>query len=432
MISGVAPLTYPLHRFRLGNGLRVVVSPDHTTPVVAVNLWYNVGSAQEAAGQSGIAHLFEHLMFQGSRHVERSEHLALMQAQGAVVNATTSFDRTNYFETVPVGALDLALWLEADRLASLALTQANLDNQRDVVKEEKRQRYDNTPYGDVLEHVMTLAFPAEHPYGHTTIGSMADLDAASLASVQEFFATHYSPANCVLTLVGDVEPEDAVRRVERYFGSIPGGLERRRPVILPRPPLEDVPRTVTAADVPASTLYATWRLPARGTRDFDCVDLALDVLGGSETSRLPRRLVREAGLCASAGASALGLVSGNSVAFCHAQSLDERPLAEIEDALVAEIDRLATDGPTDEEVARTQIQFEREWLTRCAQLDARADLISAHESLFGDPDLINRRVAEVASLTATDVREACRRWLLPEQRGVVEYHVAPRTEGELA
>ncbi|MEZ5202716.1 MAG: pitrilysin family protein, partial [Micropruina glycogenica] len=190
----MAPVVhYPLHQATLDNGLRVIVNPDPSVPVVAVNLWYDVGSRDERPGRTGLAHLFEHLMFEGSANVTSGEHLATVQSVGGSANATTWFDRTNYFETVPTGALDLALWLEADRLASLQVTQHNLDNQRDVVMEEKRQRYDNVPYGDVMLHLVQLTFPADHPYGHPTIGSMDDLAAATLDDAKAFFATHYAP-----------------------------------------------------------------------------------------------------------------------------------------------------------------------------------------------------------------------------------------------
>ena len=225
MTSAPAALRYPIEQHRLDNGLRVIASPDHVAPSVAVNLWYGVGSRHEEPGRTGFAHLFEHVMFQGSAQVPSGQHMALMQAAGASVNATTWFDRTNYFETLPTGGLDLALWLEADRLGSLldALTQENLDNQREVVKEEKRQRYDNVPYGDVMERLIALTFPTDHPYGHTTIGSMADLDAATLADVGAFFRRHYLPNNAVLTIAGDIEPEDAFTRAQTYFGTLPAG-----------------------------------------------------------------------------------------------------------------------------------------------------------------------------------------------------------------
>ena len=237
-------MTAPSVRFtdeRLANGLRLIVSEDHLAPVVAVNIWYNVGSKHEVAGKTGFAHLFEHVMFQGSGHVAKAEHMALVQAAGGTLNGTTFFDRTNYFETMPSHQLELALWLEADRMATLldALNQENLDNQRDVVKNEKRSSYDNRPYGDWFHKLHEHLFPPEHPYHHPTIGSMEDLDAASLEDVAAFFRTYYAPNNAVLSIVGDVDPAQARAWVERYFGEIPAqpgdpAARRHEPAADPR------------------------------------------------------------------------------------------------------------------------------------------------------------------------------------------------------
>ena len=228
-----------------------------------VNIWYDVGSRDEEQGRTGFAHLFEHVMFQGSAHVASGQHIALMQAAGAVVNATTWFDRTNYFETLPTGGLDLALWLEADRMATLldALTQENLDNQREVVKEEKRQRYDNVPYGDVMELLTSLTFPTDHPYGHTTIGSMEDLDAATLDDVHDFFRRHYLPNNAVLSIVGDVEPEDAFERAGVYFGHLIPGPKPGKPDASPLAELSELPRAEASGNVPAEAVYFTGGCP---------------------------------------------------------------------------------------------------------------------------------------------------------------------------
>src|SRR3954454_5386258 len=208
MLTGVPTLPdYPFSRHQLDNGLRVVISEDHLAPVVAVNLWYDVGSKHEQPGRTGFAHLFEHVMFQGSAHVGKAEHMAIIQAAGGVANGSTWLDRTNYYETMPSNQLELALWLEADRLATLpeALSQENLDNQREVVKNEKRWSYDNRPYGSWVEKLLGGVYPASHPYHHPTIGSMADLDAASLEDVGEFFQTWYAPNNAVLAIAGDFD-----------------------------------------------------------------------------------------------------------------------------------------------------------------------------------------------------------------------------------
>ena len=261
------PLDYPIHQRTLANGLRVVVSPDHTVPNVTVNIWVGVGSRHETPGRTGFAHLFEHLMFQGSRNVASGEHFSALMAQGARLNATTWFDRTNYFETVPTGALELALWLEADRHGHLldAVTQENLDNQRDVVKEEKRQRYDNLPYGTALIDVYAAVFPEGHPYHHPTIGSMEDLDAATLEDVHAFFRAHYGPNNTVLTLVGDVTPEEGFAAAERYFGPLPPvALSRAAPTAAARPPHRA--RAASTASVTCPTTGCTWRSGCPSTR----------------------------------------------------------------------------------------------------------------------------------------------------------------------
>src|SRR5215467_10522471 len=205
---------------RLPNGLRLITVEDHLAPVAAVNVWYSVGSKHEVPGKTGFAHLFEHVMFQGSAHVGKAEHMALVQAAGGTLNGTTWLDRTNYFETVPSHQLELALWLEADRMGGLldALDQENLDNQRDVVKNERRQAYDNQPYGTAYERLFAMLFPPSHPYHHLPIGSMADLDAASLEDVRSFFRAHYAPDNCVLAVVGDADPDEVAALVERHFG----------------------------------------------------------------------------------------------------------------------------------------------------------------------------------------------------------------------
>ncbi len=258
----------PVETFRLANGLFVTVSEDHTAPIVAVNLWYHVGSANERAGRTGFAHLFEHMLFQGSAHVEANEHFELIARAGGTLNGSTWLDRTNYFETVPSNQLALALWLEADRMGQLlpAMTQQKLDTQRDVVKNERRWSVDNQPYGTWWEKLPALAFPSDHPFHHSLIGSMEDLSAASLDDVVAFFSTYYAPDNAVLSIAGDVDLAEARRLVEYYFGPIPRGGPRP-----PLPPMELPPRfgasrrEVVADDVRLPRLYLAFRIPPFGT-----------------------------------------------------------------------------------------------------------------------------------------------------------------------
>jgi zinc protease len=416
-------LDYPIVQRRLDNGLRVISSPDHGAPSVAVNLWYDVGSRDEEPGRTGFAHLFEHIMFQGSAHVGSGQHIALLQAAGASVNATTWFDRTNYFETLPTGGLDLALWLEADRLGTLldALTQQSLDNQREVVKEERRQRYDNVPYGDANELLNALTFPADHPYGHTTIGSMDDLNAATLTDVQAFFRTHYLPSNAVLSIVGDVDPEDAFDRAEVFFGHLPGGSKPAKPAVPPLEPLTGDDRGEAAGFVPAEAVYLTWRLPQRGTRDFDAVDLAFSILGQGQTSRLHKVLVRGTERAEAAGASALGLIGGNSSGLVYARARDGVPVELLEADLVHEVDRLRSEPPTEMELRRAKAQYERHWLHELVRVDSRADALGEYATLHDEPTLINTRVAEINAISADDIAEVLPRWFTGEQRATLTY-----------
>jgi predicted Zn-dependent peptidase len=420
------PLDYPIHRRTLPNGLRVVVSPDHTVPNVTVNLWVGVGSRHESAGRTGFAHLFEHLMFQGSRSVRSGEHFEALMAQGARLNATTWFDRTNYFETVPTGAVALALWLEADRHGHLldAVTQENLDNQRDVVKEEKRQRYDNQPYGNALIDVYAAVFPEGHPYHHPTIGSMEDLDAASLDDVHAFFRAHYGPDNTVLTLCGDITPEDGFGLVERYFGGLEPGSAPRRPNVAQLEPLESPVRVDRREAVPNDRLHVAFRLPVDETDEFLAAAVALDCIGGLATSRLVRRLVRREQTALGAHATAWGFVDGASLGFVVLDVAPGTDPAAVEAAFVEELDAFLEHGPTPVELEASLAQSERSWLSALASQEERADLISHHQLLHDDPEVVNTHLDRLRAVTAEQVLEAARRWLRPRSRATVAYLVA--------
>lgn len=417
------PLDYPIHTRTLDNGLRVVVSPDHSVPVVTLNLWVDVGSRHEAQGRTGFAHLFEHLMFQGSRQVAEGEHFSALMAQGARLNATTWFDRTNYFETLPTGALELALWMEADRHGHLldAVTQANLDNQRDVVKEEKRQRYDNRPYGTAMPQLYAAVFPEGHPYHHATIGSMEDLDAASVADVHDFFRRHYGPENTVLTLVGDVTAEQGFAAVQKYFGELQGGTEPRRPAWEPLAPLTEPVRVEVQADVPARRLYLAWRLPVGNTPQFWSAELAFDLLAGLATSRLYRRLVRNEQSATSVGRSAFGLVDGVSLGLLLIDVADDADPDAVEAAVLEEIAELAAAAPTEAEMETLHNDTERWWLSAMASQEERADTISEFTLLHDDPDIINTYVDRTRAVSAADIQAAVQHWLAPQSRVVLSY-----------
>ncbi|MFD7205610.1 M16 family metallopeptidase [Streptomyces sp. NPDC059893] len=420
--AGSGGLTATEHR--LDNGLRVVLSEDHLTPVAAVCLWYDVGSRHEVKGRTGLAHLFEHLMFQGSKQVHGNGHFELVQGAGGSLNGTTSFERTNYFETMPTHQLELALWLEADRMGSLlaALDEESMENQRDVVKNERRQRYDNVPYGTAFEKLTALVYPEGHPYHHTPIGSMADLDAATLEDARNFFRTYYAPNNAVLSVVGDIDPEQTLAWVEKYFGSIPRheGKQPPRDGALPDRIGEGV-REVVEEEVPARALMAAYRLPQDGSRACDAADLALTVLGGGESSRIYNRLVRRDQTAVAAGFGLLRLAGAPSVGWLDVKTSGDVEVPVIEEAVDEELARFAADGPTPEEMERAQAQLEREWLDRLGTVSGRADELCRFAVLFGDPQLALTAVQRVLDITAEEVQEVAEAHLRPDNRAVLVY-----------
>ena len=409
---------------RLPNGLRLIVAEDHLAPVVAVNIWYNVGSKHEQPGKTGFAHLFEHVMFQGSRNVGKAEHIAFVQAAGGTMNGTTWFDRTNYFETVPSHQLELALWLEADRMGTLldALSQENLDNQREVVKNEKRWSYDNRPYGSWQEKVIGGIFPPEHPYHHPTIGSMEDLDAASIEDVSSFFRTYYAPNNAVLSIVGDADPAAVRTWAERYFGGIPANPsipplgDLSLPPIIGRESREEV-----RDQVPLARVYVGWRAPVYGDPRLDALDIASQVLAGGKGSRLHRRLVRDERIAQDIALFAMGCTGGASIAAGWATARPGVDIARVEAAFHEEIERLTTELVSDDELARARALIESDELGALSRVEERADRLSLYATLFDDPDLINRMLPRYLAVTAEQIRDAARDVFRPDNRVVVTY-----------
>lgn len=394
----------PLTITSLANGLQVCVSPDPNAPAVSVNLWFEVGSRDETPGRTGFAHLFEHLMFEGSRNVAPGEHMALVEAHGGTVNASTSSDRTNYFNTVPPGALDLVLWLEADRLTSLDISPENFDAQRRVVKEEKRQRYDNQPYGDVLEFLVAQHFPAGHPYAHLPIGSMADLDAAGIEEVQAFFDRWYNPGNARLVVCGNIKTDRALELVETHFGPLPA-----RPAAARRgSPVRAVSgsRTTVMRDVPHPIGYLSWLAPSAGDDAWLATELTLAILADGHQSRLHRELVRGAGIAREVHATALGHLHDASLACVLVRPSQGITTESLLGGVHGVIRQLATAGPTDDELARAVAQHERDWLVELATMEARADAIQDAWLTFGHPGAVNDRMAQLASVTSHDIRRA--------------------------
>ncbi len=409
---------------RLANGLRLIVAEDHLAPVVAINVWYDVGSKHEQPGKTGFAHLFEHVMFQGSRNVAKAEHIALIQAAGGTMNGTTWLDRTNYFETLPAHQLDLGLWLEADRMATLldALSQENLDNQREVVKNEKRWSYDNRPYGSWQEKLQAHLFPPEHPYHHSTIGSMADLDAASVEDVAAFFRTYYAPNNAVLSVVGDVSTAEVRASVERYFGAIPAN-----PSI---PPLGDLSlpptlggeiREIVEDQVPLPRIYLGFRAPVYGDPRLDALDVAGQILAGGKGSRLHRRLVRDDRTAQDVALFTLGFVGGASICVGWATVRPGVSVDRVERAFHEELERLALEPVSADELARAFALIESDELSAIQRVEERADRLSMYATLFDDPGLINSMLPRYLAVTPEAILEVAAATFRPDNRLVMTY-----------
>jgi zinc protease len=414
----------PIERYQLENGLKVILSEDRRQPVVAVNLWYNVGSRNERPGRTGFAHLFEHMMFQGSQNVPDTQHIAHIERVGGSMNGSTWLDRTNYFETVPANRLELALWLESDRMGFLlpAMTQEKLDNQRSVVQNERRWRVDNQPYGDWDERVQAMVYPPDHPYHHSVIGSMEDLDAATLEDIGDFFRTFYAPNNAVLTVCGDFDPAGVRELIQRYFGDIPRG-----PDVPPLPGRPDIPdqlespvRHVVEAQVALPRVYLAFRIPAYGAPGFYPADVTTTVLTTGKSSRLFRTLVRERRIAQSVVSYAFPIVTGAAMLVIWATAHPGVEIADLEAALWSELERAGEDSLA-ADLDRARAGIEARHLLSLQQVGERADEISMYTTLFDDPDRINTELDRYRAVTETDVQRFVQSYLTPDACAALTY-----------
>jgi zinc protease len=401
-------LHLPFEEFRLANGLTVILHRDSSVPVVAVEVMYHVGSKNEHAGRTGLAHLFEHLMFKGSSHVPDGEHFRRLQAVGAYVNGTTSEDRTNYYEVVPAEHAWLPLFLEADRMGHLlpALTQEKLDNQRDVVKNERRQSYDNQPYGRASETLAAALFPPDHPYSWPVIGSMSDLSAASLDDVRDFFARYYAPNNACLVVAGNFD-ESAVRRsIDECFGPIPAGP----PVAVPRPAppsLADNAVVRLPDDVHLPRLYLAWHSAPWHTRDDAVLDVLTDVLSAGKNSRLYRALVLEQQIAQSVVAYQHGLECAGKLMIQITARPGHTP-QELYDSTRKEIERMLADGPEETEIRKSLNGKESDFFHGLAGMLRRADSFATYATLTGTAANLLHALERFHGISALQVADTAR------------------------
>ncbi len=420
----------PIEQLTLENGLRVVLSVDHSVPVVSVAVYYDVGSRNEKHGRTGFAHLFEHMMFQGSENVPKAGHFQYVFNSGGTMNGTTSSERTNYFETLPANQLPLALWLESDRMRSLKVTEENLNNQRDAVQEEKRLNYDNRPYSNAFLRLNELIFknPAN---AHSTIGSMEDLDAATIEDIREFFRIYYAPNNAVIAIVGDFDGEATRRLVTEYFATIPH-QSPPPPVDVSEPP-EVAARSEIYPDrfaqLPA--LMIGWKAPARRADDFYALSLASDILLDGDSSRLYQKLVK-------GDESVVGIQGGiserrgPSSLYLFAIPKPGHETKQIQDTINAEIERLAAEGPTAEEMEKLRNNILND-ATRGRQSSLfRAQRLAEYTLYDGDPNLFNTDLDRYLSVTSAEIREAVARYLHTDNYSIIEIVPSPEDSGEAA
>ncbi|MDP9201201.1 MAG: insulinase family protein [Gemmatimonadota bacterium] len=399
-------------KYKLPNGLEVILHEDHSTPIVAVDTWYHVGSGDEQLGRTGFAHLFEHIMFMGSQNVPVGAFDQMLEAAGADNNGSTTEDRTNYYETLPSNALSLALWLDSDRMGFLIPTMdlAKVNLQRDVVKNERRQRVENQPYGRADETILAVLYPRSHPYSWPVIGSMADLSAASLADVQNFFKTYYAPNNATLTIAGDFDPAAVKKMVAQYFGSIPRGPEVNRRMTVPAVVIPRDTFLVLEDKVQLPRLFYTWHSVKGFSKDDAAMDILAQVIANDKNSRLYKKLVYDL------------QVAQNVRAFQDGSRLDGKfqidvtpkpgqKVADIDRIVQAEIANVISNGVTPRELQRAQNLYKASFLNRLASVLGKAEVLNSYNYFVGNPDFVQQDAARYEHVTAADVQRVAKTYL---------------------
>jgi zinc protease len=424
-------MNIPFTQHTLDNGLRVILHEDHRLPMVAVNLWYHVGSKNEHPGRTGFAHLFEHLMFEGSQHYDKGFFHPLQEA-GASLNGSTNPDRTNYWEVVPTNALELALWMESDRMGYLlpALTVQKFENQRDVVLNERRQNYENRPYGLAMMAIAAALFPAAHPYHWLTIGETADLKAATFDEVRAFFQTYYHPANASLVVAGDIDPDDALDRVRGYFGDLPPGPVPGRLDVTAA--IDSEVRLLLEDRVEFPRLYLSWHSPAIFTPGDAEMDLLSDLIANGKVSRLYRSLVYERRIATEVMAFQNSRELGGFWQIV-ATAAPGRTLTELDDAIDVELSRLLDEGPTADELERGRAQAETQFVYRLQTLGGfggKSDQLNAYSVFLNDPGFFERDLARYERVSAQDLHSVAQQHLRRDRR--VALSVVPKGRPELA
>jgi zinc protease len=425
MTAQTGPVRLPGHidfeTYTLSNGLRVILHEDHKASVVCVDIAYHTGSKNESVSRRGFAHLFEHLLFEGSKHVARGAFDQYIAHAGGHDNAYTTEDITNYYEVLPSHQLELALWLESDRMLEFAIGQESLDTQKSVVKEEKRERYDNTPYGSVSIRMNRLTYQ-DFPYWWAVIGDMETIEAATLSDVRDFYDTFYSPSNAVLVLVGDFEPARAKTLIERYFGSIPDRQPLiERPKFLDPEPTKERRETITDEPVPLPGVFYGFRIPAEGTKEFFALDLLTDILSSGESGRLYRKLVYDLQIASETSS----YVDGRECpGLLYAYAIANEPdcdLTTLEKALESVLIEIAREGVTDAELQKAKNKTEARTVAGRVTLQGVADQLAHAATILGDPDFINVVLDRYREITTEDLKQVAQKYLVTTNRSTLIY-----------
>ena len=402
----------PFEKYKLPNGLEVILHEDHSTPIIAVDTWYHVGSGDEQVGRTGFAHLFEHIMFMGSQHVPVGAFDQLLESVGANNNGSTTEDRTNYYEILPSNALQLALWLDADRMGFLLPTMdlAKVNLQRDVVKNERRQRVDNVPYGRADEIILAALYPKTHPYSWPVIGSMSDLSAASLADVQNFFKTYYAPNNATLTIAGDFDPVTVKKLVAQYFGSIPRGPEVKRRLTVPAVVIRRDTFLVLEDKVQLPRLFYTWHSVKGFSKDDAALDILAQIVANDKNSRLYKKLVYDLQIAQSVSA----FQDGSRLDGKFQIDVTPKPgqkVADIDRIVQAEIANVINTGVTPRELQRAQNLYKASFLNRLASVLGKAEVLNSYNYFVGNPEYVQQDAARYERVTAADVQRVAKTYL---------------------
>ena len=423
-LAAVAPLApasaqdpgrIAIETYTLPNGLKVILSSDRTTQVVAVNVWYNVGSRDEVRSRTGFAHVFEHMMFQGSANLKKGEHFQFIERAGGELNGSTAEDRTNYYEVLPSNRLNLGLWLEADRMRSLAITDSNFHNQREAVKEERRLRVDNQPYtGAIFEGMYALADSATcFPYAHSVIGSMADLNAATVADEQAFFDLYYKPNNAILTVVGDFDPAEAKALIQTYFGDIPRGSDPPAVECASRFGSGQIRRVWPDNKATLPAVMVAFRIPDYRSEDTPAIQLLATILGQGESSRLNKAVVRDQKLAAAAFVftNPAGARRGPGVLLTLGIANQGVAVDSLEAGIMAQYTRLMSEGISDAELSKAKNSYRAQLITQQQQALYKAEALQQANLFLGDPDAVNTNWKRYLAVTQDDIRRVASRYL---------------------